>query len=104
MKGILVGATILVSLMGSGVMAQAPLTVGDSILVSYNEVDGVPPISVTGLFHGLRNDSLTVVSGTESDTLKIPLYLVDTFGIYRVEHQGGAFMMLGAVLGGILGD
>jgi len=103
MKRILVGAMILSSLMGSEVMAQERLTVGDSILVSYSETDGFPPISVTGFFRGLSNDSLTVVSAAEGDTLRIPLFFVDTFGYYRMGHHGGDFAALGAVIGIIVG-
>ncbi len=103
MKRMLLGALLFSSLMGSDLMAQAGLTIGDSIFLTYKEVDGRPPISVTGAFYGLSNDSLTVVSGHETNTLRIPLYLVDGLRYHRTGHHGGGFAMLGAVLGGVLG-
>lgn len=42
MKRMLLGALLFSSLTGSDVMAQAGLTMGDSILLTYSEVDGGP--------------------------------------------------------------
>ena len=106
MRRMLVGAMVLVGLMGSSVMAQGPLKLGDSIQVSYHVVDGNPAVTVDGFFHEVRDDSLTVLTFAESDTLttlRIPTYLVDGIEVYRRDHYGSVFMGLGVLAGGLLG-